>query len=306
MYTKIVVPLDGSPLAEGILPYTRFLAKALGVPVELLHAVDPEAISILVSPQFGRYVDVVEADMKQSAVDYLKPLKGSFPDPSKVECSVSIGKAAQVIIDRAAAQTGTLIAMATHGLSGMRRWLLGSVADKVLHLTSNPLLLARPNKKVETAGVAQLKTVVVPLDGSPLAESVLPHVSALAKEMRLEVVLLRAYTLPTSSYFVGEGYVHPDLGQLIEHMREGAKDYLEGKVRQLNAEGLDRVSYLVPEGNAAEQVIEIAQQTSDNFVAMCTHGRSGVGRWVLGSVTGRVVTHSGDPVLVIRAPAERR
>jgi nucleotide-binding universal stress UspA family protein len=301
MYNKILAPLDGSPLAESILPYARSLAKALNVRVELLHVLDPQVISAFVNPARGRYVHKVEAHMRNAGLDYLKQVANSFPSPPNVECSVEIGRAAEVILQRAEADGGALIAMATHGLSGVRRWILGSVVEKVLHMTSNPLLLVRPGEKVDAMGLARLKTVIVPLDGSGLAERVLPHVTFLAKKIDLEVVLLRIFVLPFSTYFVGEDYPPPDLARLTEEIREEARGYLDGRVEQLRSEGLAKVSSLLLEGNAAQKIIETAQQTADNLVAMCTHGRSGLSRLALGSVTSRVVGHSGDPVLVIRA-----
>ncbi len=93
----------------------------------------------------------------------------------------------------------------------------------------------------------------------------------------------------------------PDIEGLLESLKEEAKDYLEKKVQQLSGDGVKNVSYVLAEGESAGKVIDFARETPDNLVAMCTHGRSGVGRWVLGSVTDRVVRHCGDPVLVIRA-----
>jgi len=95
----------------------------------------------------------------------------------------------------------------------------------------------------------------------------------------------------------------PNFDRLSADMKAEAENYLVEKVKQLRWEGLDKVTYLVPPGDAAEEIISLARQSPDNLVAMCTHGRSGVGRWVLGSVTDRVVRHCGDPVLVVRAPA---
>ncbi len=291
MYSKLLVTLDGSRIAEGILPYARSLAKTFNVPVELLQVTDPDVISALSDPPMGRYVDAAEADMKRTSRDYLKSVAGSFLDSGTTNCSAEIGNPAEVIADRAAAHSGTLIAMATHGRSGAQRWFLGSVANKVLHAATNPLLLVRATDKSETSTEAPLKTVLVPLDGSPLAELVLPHIAAVTKSMKLEVVLLRV-SVP----------VYP---QLMKSIRQETKSYLEGKVQQLEAEGLDKISYVMLEGDAASEIIDMAQKTPDNLVAMCTHGRSGVGRWVLGSVTDRVVRYSSDPVLVIRSSVPR-
>jgi nucleotide-binding universal stress UspA family protein len=299
MYSNLLVPLDGSQLSEAILPFARSLASASKIPVELLQVIDPDTIVVSADPPIGRFFDTVEADLKRASSDYLKSVAGSFPDSLTVQRSVEIGKPAEVIVDRAASHRGTLIAMSTHGRSGIERWFLGSVADKVLHASANPLLLVRATAKNKTGDVAALKTILVPLDGSPLAELVLPHVAEVAKAMKLVVVLLRVYSVPVQAY-AGEGFV-PDYTQVTESIREEAKSYLEGKVEQLKGEGLDRVSYVMLGGEAAGEVIDMARDTPDSLMAMCTHGRSGVGRWVLGSVTDRVVRHGGDPVLVIRS-----
>jgi nucleotide-binding universal stress UspA family protein len=88
---------------------------------------------------------------------------------------------------------------------------------------------------------------------------------------------------------------------LLDQLESEAKDYLEGEVKDLKTKGLEDVSSVVHIGYGAEEIITLARNTPDNFIAMCTHGRSGVKRWVFGSVAERVVRHSGDPVLIIRA-----
>lgn len=121
-------------------------------------------------------------------------------------------------------------------------------------------------------------------------------------KMDLEVLLMRAYAIPVMG-FTGEDYYTPNLDRLLEEAKDEAKRYLEQKVTQLKGEGLKRVSSRFLEGESANQIIDFARKIPDNLIAMCTHGRSGIGRLVLGSVTSRVVRHSGDPVLVVRASA---
>ena len=307
MYRKIMVPLDGSQLSEGILPYVRSFAEALKVPVELLHVIDPEIITTFSDPDKGRYVDVVEADMQQHGIHYLEQVaRKQLPrQPSgvfTVSRTVAIGKPAEIIVDRGSAESGILIAMATHGRSGVQRWLLGSVADKVLRAATNHLLLVRTTGGAQPPEAAPLKAVLVPLDGSMVAERVLPSVATLAKKMNLEIVLLRVCSLPVLAYEM-EGY-GPGFAELEGQIREEARGYLEEKVQQLKAEGLERTSYVVLQGDGAAEIIALARKTPENLIAMCTHGSSGLGRWVLGSVTDRVVRNSGDPVLVISASAK--
>ena len=113
-----------------------------------------------------------------------------------VTTAAAIGKPAEVIVDHAKGDPACLIAMATHGLSGPRRWLIGSVASKVIQSAANPLLLIRPIEGPDSLAPVRLDTVFVPLDGSGLAEKTLPHVCALAKTIEARVQLMRVYTLP--------------------------------------------------------------------------------------------------------------
>lgn len=178
---------------------------------------------------------------------------------------------------------------------------MGSVAEKVLQTATNHLLLVKATNETK-AIEAPLKTIVVPLDGSPLAEKVLPYVRDIAKKADLEILLLRAYAIPVIG-FTGEDCYTPNLERVLEEANDEAKRYLEQKVTQLKGEGLKRVSSRCLEGESANQIIDFARKTPDNLIAMCTHRRPGIGRLVLGSVTSHVVRHSGNPVLVVRASA---
>ena len=184
MYTRMLIPLDGSKAAEQVLPYARFLAKTLGVPVEFLEVVDPESHTLLANSAQGRDVDTILAERIKSSQNYLEAIARSFQG-AQVHCLVEKGKAEEVVIEKAAMDKNTLIVMATHGRSGIQRWVLGSVADNILHGAANHVLLVRVTDQGKTDGAAVLKTVVVPLDGSPLAERVLPDVAELGSRLAL-------------------------------------------------------------------------------------------------------------------------
>ena len=300
MYTRILIPLDGSKTAEKVLPYARFLASQLKLPVELLAVVDIAEMATHIPAGKVRYVDTMIEDTVRNSQHYLRGIAGTFPG-ADTKCTVEKGKAEQAIIERASTDKATLVTMATHGRSGINRWLLGSVTEKVLRGAANPLLVIRATDEAKTDGEATVKSVVVPLDGSELAESVLPTVADLAKKLSLEVVLFRAYNIPYNAYASAEGYAAIDYEDLLASMREEAVSYLEKKVETFKKMAVGQVSYVAKEGFAADEIITMGRKTPDNLIAMCTHGRSGVRRWMLGSVTETVVRHSGDPVLVIRA-----
>jgi nucleotide-binding universal stress UspA family protein len=306
MYRRILVPLDGSPVAEQVLPYARYLAGKLKIP--LLGVVDVVGMTGSMEASNARNLDAFIAENVHRSKAYLEKISKTFTGVASSHM-VMKGKPEEVVIENAASYGDTLIAMATHGRSGVDLWLLGSVAEKVLRGATNPLFLVRATKDGKSEGEKIIKRVIVPLDGSPLAEKVLPHVTALAKEMAFETVLLRAYNLrQVISTF--EDYV-PDWDLLESQAREESTGYLDGKVRELKGQGLSEVSSCVSEKQAAQEIIDLAAEPN-SLIAMCSHGRSGLKRWVLGSVTEKVARHSNSPVLVIPArgnsalPGEKR
>ena len=300
MYTKMLIPLDGSKTSEKVLPYARYLAGKLKIPVELLAVIDMAEMATHIPAEKARFFDsMIEEGVKHSA-GYLRGVAGTFGD-TDVKCTVEKGQADAVIIEKGETDTSMLICMATHGRSGLNRFLLGSVAEKVLRAAVNPLLLVRATEEAKSDGAAVLKSMIVPLDGSELAESIIPMVADKAKELSLEVVLFRAYHIPTYAYAGEETYSVVDYDELIVGVRDEATEYLEKKVAEVKRLGVEKVSFLTEEGFAADKIIALGRKTPDNLIAMCSHGRTGVKRWVLGSVTEAVVRHSGDPVLVLRA-----
>ena len=287
MFSRISVPLDGSRLAEQILPFARFIATPLNLPVDLFTVLES--------------VSDHQSSLHARARAYLEGVREKyFSSGVSTNFHVETGEAATVIIERYRNDPYCLIAMATHGMSGLRRWLMGSVTSKVVQHAANPLLIIRPTEKADPVIPASLRTIFVPLDGSALAEKVLPTVIGLAKPLKLEVQLVRAYTPAAETYIIADGVIAQSTAQFNQNLKAEVETYLEGKVQALRAEGAENVSAAAVLGDAASEIIDFARRTENNLVAMSTHGRSGVGRWLLGSVAEKVVQHSQDPVLLIR------
>ena len=301
MYKKILVPLDGSAIAEGVLPYVRTFAASLNIPVHLLQVIDPDTLIASRTGELGLSHNISTAEREHNG-DYLKKMAAALPDPAAASFSVRIGKPAEVIIEVATPERETLIAMATHGRSGARRWLLGSVAEKVLNGAESDVLLIRAEQIENGKATGQVKRLVVPLDGSELAERVLPRAVELAKKMHLDMLLLRAYLMPGVAYPTG-AYA-PDWKLLDEEQKEIVSEYLERKIKELRDAGLERVFFTVQEGSAAEKIIDVARENPESLIAMSPHGVGGVGRWVFGSITLRVIRHAETAVLVIRAKTD--
>jgi nucleotide-binding universal stress UspA family protein len=295
MYTQMLIPLDGSNTAEKVLPYARYLAGKLVIPVQLLAVVDIAEMATQLSGDKARFLDTMIEYGIRSSENYLKEVAKTFPG-AEVKWTVEKGRAKEVIIEKGKTDTGMLITMATHGRSGLNRFLLGSIAEKVLRGSTNPLLLVRATHDAKSEGEAALESIIAPLDGSELAESVLPMVAGVAKKLDLEVVLFRAYRVPHAPYANDKNY-----SELIASLRDEVAEYLEKKTAEVKKLGVNKVKYASKEGIASDEIIALGRQTPDNLIAMCSHGRTGMERWVVGSVTETVVRHSNGPVLVVRA-----
>lgn len=140
------------------------------------------------------------------------------------------------------------------------------------------------------------KRILVPLDGSTLAEAVLPYVQDLAKFTKAEIVLLRVAVNPAMEY----SFTDPSIAShIIRDMEAETKTYLDAVCNRVEQEGI-KTSYLIREGSVAESILEVADAMEADMIAMSTHGRSGLKRWVMGSIADRVVRHSPIPVLLIR------
>lgn len=139
------------------------------------------------------------------------------------------------------------------------------------------------------------KKILVPLDGSELAEAVLPHAKALAKAENAEIVILRVPNIPTAEYFALDPVV---ASSIRENIREEALTYVNEKVDALKKDHI-KATGLTKEGSVPDTILEVAEETQADMIAMSTHGRTGVKRWLMGSVADKIVHHTHIPVMLI-------
>ena len=307
MYRQILVPLDGSELAEKVLPYVNLLGRKLRSAVKLVSVVETVGLGSTL------YWDSpISYDISRN-YNYLSKLSGRLQLDGLDASFVTVqGSPCIQIVNLADEEPDTLIAMSTHGRSGVSRLIMGSVTDKVLHAATNPLLIVRPTEGEAIADHGQLEGVVVPLDGSYLAEQVLNHVVPLAKALHLKVTLVSVIATAGEydrfmTYQPIDSMSTVYYGPYEEFSKESeaqSMEYLHQVSDRLRKEGIHDLDERLVRGRAADVIGDIAKETPHNLVAMTTHGRSGLGRWVLGSVTDRVVRRSGAPVLVVRAASQ--
>jgi nucleotide-binding universal stress UspA family protein len=214
---------------------------------------------------------------------------------------VQTGPAAEVIVDLAAQMGVQQIVMATHGYSGIKRWTHGSIAERVLQTASVPLLLVRAQDP-EVAGdwrqPAPCQRILVPLDGSHMAEQVLPVVTDVARALHASLVLFQVPIAHVYGWMTGEWFL-PVQG-VLDTAEEDAQAYLDEVAAGLEAQDVSVVTTMMI-GSVAEAIIEHAQANCIDLIAMCTHGRAGLLRWTLGSVADRVLRAGRTPILLVRA-----
>jgi nucleotide-binding universal stress UspA family protein len=268
-FRKILIPLDGSPLAEAVLDQILPIAVRENSMVHTLFVSEGEAV------EEGQ-VHLEKAAERLSAAGL------------EHQSHVLRGHPAREIVRIAEQLEVDLIAMSTHGRSGVDRWVHGSVTEQVLRHTSTPLFVVSSHS-IGVGTPSKFKKILVPLSGSERSAAVLPWIVDLARADDSEIVLARCEW---------EGVQRPMLAVELQPERVAAS--LQPWRERLEAQGL-RVSVLVKQGGAAHELLELAKHEDIDLIALSTHGRHGFSRLVEGSVTEKLLRHCQQPLLVVRA-----
>lgn len=288
----ILVPLDGSELAEGALPWAATLAQALGAPLALLTVWQGTESEL--GANFPAMAVEVEAKARDYFAGYLDSAKAKLPSGVQCETIIRSGEAGDEILRAAEELRARTVVIATHGRSGVGRWVYGSTAGHILRHTSLPVLAVGPHALASRDAMPRVQHIMVPLDGAAASESAIPIATDLAAQLRARISLVRVVRWAVQAY----PYTLPDayVPQVDDELEAGAKAYLreqEGKLA-----GSD-VSGFVVRGAIADGLIEFAEKEAVDLTLMTTHARTGLARMALGSVADRVL-QGPAPVLLIR------
>lgn len=286
------------------MPYARVIAGSLGIPIELVEAFD---VLPSLARQSAEAALRMLAEAERASRDCLGQIQQGLRSAGLVAVTTTLpGAPARALVDWLVREPNALVVMSTHGRGGIAHWALGSVADKVLHSIPNPMLLIHSSAESGPADNVETKTGLVPLDGSELLEESLPYAVSVATGLDTRIMLLQV----TATADLYRRYMDrsPAAGELIspEDLVQADSDdalaSLADASRRLAREfgfGGEVVVRHLQGRNPAEAIVEIAG-SDPTIIVMTTHGRSGINRLVLGSVTDRVVRHASDPVLVAR------
>lgn len=283
MFHHVLVPLDGSPQADKILPYITWFAKCLDLPITLLSVSDVQGGTPPGPMQEER------ARHLQEVVDRL------LRDGVQAAPAVAVGRPAQEILRIADDRGCDLIVLSTSTGHTRGRGTLGPVADRVFHASHIPLLLIPPQPPETTAQERPISSLILPLDGSPLAESALPYAEDLSQRLSAVMVIVRSVPFPGA--YVDDKT--PLAGEVEADM------YLQGVAGRLRGEGVT-VQAQVFGGLPVPHILAQAHQMPHSLVVLTTHGRSALARWFVGSVVEGVVRAAEIPALVIPHQFSRR
>jgi nucleotide-binding universal stress UspA family protein len=293
MFKNILIPVDGSAVATAALPFAGAIAARTGARLVLVRAAH-------VQRPLADGIDQLRAIGE--AEDYLTALAEELTARGfGVETGVPFGGSTpNWIMEEIDLRHADLVVMATHDRVGPDRWVHGSVAETVVGHASVPVLLVRPTQGAQLAEriISEQPVLVVPLDGSELAEAALPLASQFAATFRGHIVLVAVVPRP-GDLVAAQGGVMTYVGEDYTTLTADTQNYLTGIASQLTADGL-RAAVTVRCGIPAQQIAAAASEHNAAVVVMATHGRTGIVRSILGSVAGEALHHSPCPVLLIR------
>jgi len=286
-YKKLLVPLDGSELAERAIPYAKAIAQTRDSEIILF------TVSVASAEQLDRpmkaYLELKTNELHSQGI--------------RASSAMAYGNVPDEIVSFTDKNKIDLIIISTHGYSGIKRWVLGSVAQKVLYGTSVQVLLVK--SKAPKVSQVVLGKILLPLDGSPFSESPIPVIEQLTKDTDAEIFLTLVCEPPLVPSY-GDHPINPTWEKhrnaVWAEEKQQASEYLKKMETKLQKQGMKVKSRVIPGelGRVAEAILQEGQKETVDLIAMATHGRSAVSSWVYGGTANRIVEQSLQSVLLIR------
>jgi nucleotide-binding universal stress UspA family protein len=296
MFNHLLVPLDGSRLAEVVLPAAARLAQTLGASVTLVHVIERNAPEEIHGER--HLADAAEA------LAYLEQVAArAFPPDMHVDEHVhttEVRDVARSIVEHVGELNPDLIVMCTHGRGGPRNWLVGSIAQQVIALGTTPVLLIQPDGAGATPEFL-CRHLLIPLDGDPDHEPALTVAAGLAQACTAEIHLMMVvYTFSTlQGQRAAAARLLPGAASAwLEISEQGARDYLEGHAARLREMGL-AVAVTVVRGDPATAIVRTAKRVNADTVVLGTHGKAGMDAFWAGSVAAHVAGRTHMPLLLV-------
>jgi nucleotide-binding universal stress UspA family protein len=307
MTNSILVPLDDSPTSEAALPLAMAIAHATRASVELVHVHELAPLAGM-APAFDTALDIDEAQHMRERIEALAE-RLTLAHGVPVSTTLLIGPVVPTIEQHAVDRQTGLIVMTTHGRGGLSRAWLGSVADQLIRARTAPVLLVRPDSDRPQKVKWPPARVLVPLDSTPLSEEVLAPLAELIRPDRTEFVLLRVVEpfpplepFPDVAVMFDRTGTQSAVDAATAEQVKAAEYGLEGIAERLRRSGMRVRVHVAVHSSAARAVLEYANETGVDLVALATHGRGAIARAFMGSVADEVMRGASMPVLIVPPP----
>jgi nucleotide-binding universal stress UspA family protein len=289
----ILIPLDGSPLAEGALAYGAAFGRALGERIVLVTAWEGSETEI--ASDFPAMALEIEQKANAHYSEYLDKVRTRLGPGLKVETRVVAGDAFEQILKAAEDTRARMLVIGTHGRSGVGRWVYGSTAGHLLREATLPLVAVGPHVLERPTADVSLKHILVPLDGSALSEAALPVATTLGAALGARLTLARVvgWAVQTYPYSLPDAYIP----QVDEELEAGAKAYLTRMESEVKGVPVDA---FIVRGAVADGLMDVSDKQDVDLIVMTTHGRQGLARAFMGSVAEEVARSSVVPVVIQR------
>lgn len=305
MFRSILVPLDGSEASEHALGTACTIARHAGATLHLVHV----HMSHQVDPIYVEGLPVIDDELHSQseahARTYLERLRDRTASTTGLDVTCELlpgdGSIAAVLVHDALAHDAGLIAMTTHGRGGFERAWLGSVADQLVRCSPVPLLVVRPAANMAALETFPLLTqILIPLDGSPLAESILELALHFGRLTPVHFTLLQVIEPVMVFDALSEQARTARKHEEITRRHAMGQAYLDALVRRFQQEGLQASARVIVAEHPAEGILGVARQQAIDMIAMATHGRGGLSRLLIGSVADKVLRAAECPMLLHR------
>jgi nucleotide-binding universal stress UspA family protein len=302
MFDPILVPLDGSQLAECVLPHVEAIARSFDTDITLLRML--EKIQAGTSAQL---FDLLNWQInKTRAMLYLEKTKARFQESGlRARTIVLEGLEAEGITEFAQNNGMKLIILSSHGRNGLTQWGLSNITQKIILSAPTSLLIVRAHQPGAYPG-GSAKTpvyqrILVPLDGSQRAENVLPIVTQLAHFHQSQIHLVQVVQTPEMARQMPPAREDIDLSsQLIARNREEAGHYLEQVKSRSYLDGMAVQTHLITSENAAVALHQLAEQEQIDLVTLSAHGYSGLQQWPYGSMVNNFIMYGKISLLIVQ------
>jgi nucleotide-binding universal stress UspA family protein len=305
MIRSILVPLDGSTFGEHALPLAMNMARRLEASLHLIHV---HSLLDATYAELQVFDSTLDQELRGKEREYLHTVQKRVQDHLSVPVTIRNvdGDVATVIREQAESLLTNWVVMTTHGRGPLGRFWLGSVADELVRSMTIPMVLVHPHEHSADFTVEEsIEHMLIPLDGTPLAEDILESATTLGKAMQADYTLLRVVTpvypvtLPAEPAIFGS--VATDIMERVEKihadMKKEAFGYLDKIAQKLRADGLKVQCKVVVDDQPGVAILDQAKTPVD-MIAIETHGRGGLSRLLLGSVADKVIRGSKLPILV--------